>query len=174
MGMNNLYLQIEGTHFDSEKKRFCVRVNGEDVFFGRSGDRPKFLNIEEYNDGISDLLQLVDDMRTADKKTVFGYADLGAILKYNTISKIKEKYIAWGDRPKVGDEVEYDGDVGIVYSYTSVMEKGYVRVLVKGQNTIFIFPITKIKKTGRHFDASSISALAEYMGTEDDYGDLKI
>ena len=167
MGRNNLYLQIEGTYFDSEKKRFCVRINGEDVFFGGMGDRPKFLNIEEYDEGVSSLLCLVGDMKPDDKMMAFGYADLNAILKYNTISKIREKYNAFVNRPRIGDEVKVVGEdriFGIVIALKKLNDIDGACVLRNNFDWACWSDIARLEKTGRRFETLTAEEIGEYMG----------
>jgi hypothetical protein len=81
-----------------------------------------------------------------------------------TIGEIREKYNGWVKRPKIGDEVRYGSHVGIVISYTKIVETDYVRVLAKGENSIFCFPTDKVKKTSRHFDNVSIGEIGGYLG----------
>lgn len=167
MGANNLYLQIEGTHFDSEKKRFCVRIDGEDVFFGGMGDRPRFLNLEEHDEDVSALLRLVGDMRPDDKMRAFGYADLNTILKYNTISKIREKYNTFVNRPRIGDEVKIVGEdriFGVVIALKKLNNIDGACVLRNNLDWACWSDIARLEKTGRRFESLTAKEIGEYMG----------
>lgn len=167
MGVNNLYLQIEGRRFDPEKRRFCVRIDGEDVFFGGVGDRPRFLNLEEHDEDVSALLCLVGGMKPDDKMRAFGYADLNAILKYNTISKIREKYNAFVNRPRIGDEVKIVGEdriFGVVIALKKLNDIDGACALRHNFDWVCWNDITRLEKTGRRFESLTAKEIGEYMG----------
>ena len=170
MAVNNLYLQIEGRRFDHEKRRFCVRIDGEDVFFGGVGDRPRFLNLEEYDEDVSALLCLVGNMKTDDKMRAFGYADLVTILKYNTIGKIREKYNAFVNRPRIGDEVKVAGEdriFGIVIALKKLNDIDGAFVLRNNFDWVCWNDITRLEKTGRRFESLTAKEIGEYVGVAD-------
>ena len=120
----------------------------------------KVFNLEDYDDGIKKLLLSICKMSYDSLESVFGERNLENILSKYTFGEIREKYEAWGNRPKVGDEVKYGVHTGLVISYTK--KKDYVRVLANGENSIFCFPSGGVKKTGRNFDNISIGEIGKY------------
>lgn len=164
--MSNLYLKVDKIEYVSSLNDYeMMRAYTKDDFFHflvREGEAPETLDLDKHEESIRELLRSVRKMDMNDKIKVFDYADVYSIMDKYTIGEIREKYEAWKNRPKIGDEVSYDLHVGIIISYTKISGTNYVRVLANGENSIFCFPPDKVKKTGRHFDNVSIGDLGKY------------
>lgn len=163
--MSDLYIKVDEIDldvlpFDDRPRRPRVAVNGHSINI--PVDAIQELDLDRYEEGIRELLRSVNSMDDNDKVNVFGRIDLCPILGTYTISEIRERYEAWKNRPKIGDEVSYDSHVGIIISYTKISGTNYIRVLANGENSIFCFPPDRVKKTGRHFDNISICEIGEY------------
>ena len=163
--MSNLYLKIDKVEDVSvlNDGYKIMRAYTKDDFFHflvKDGEAPETLDLDKHEESIRELLRSVNSMNIDDKIRVFGCRQFGPILGTYTIGEIREKYEAWENRPKIGDEVKYGVHVGIVISYTK--EKDYVRVLAKDENSIFSFPLYGVKKTGRNFDNISIGEIGKY------------
>ena len=164
--MSNLYLKVDKIEYVSSLNDYeMMRAYTKDDFFHflvRNGEAPETLDLDEHEESIRELLRSVNSMDDNDEVNVFGRIDLCPILGTYTISEIRERYEAWKNRPKIGDEVSYDSHVGIIISYTKISGTNYIRVLANGENSIFCFPPDRVKKTGRHFDNISICEIGEY------------
>lgn len=163
--MSNLYLKIDKVEdvsvLNDGYKIMRAFTKGDFFhFLVKDGEAPETLDLDKHEESIRELLRSVNSMDDNDKMNVFGRIDLCPILGTYTIGEIREKYEAWENRPKIGDEVKYGVHVGIVISYTK--EKDYVRVLAKDENSIFSFPLYGVKKTGRNFDNISIGEIGKY------------
>lgn len=162
--MSNLYLKVDKIEYVSSLNDYeMMRAYTKDDFFHflvREGEAPETLDLDEHEESIRELLRSVGSMSCDDKMKVFGRSDLYPILDMHKISEIRERYEAWENRPKIGDEVKYGVHVGIVISYTK--GKDYVCVLAKDENSIFSFPLYGVKKTGRNFDNISIVEIGKY------------
>lgn len=165
--MSNLYLKIDKVEDVSvlNDGYKIMRAFTKDDFFHflvKDGEAPETLDLDKHEESIRELLRSVRKMDMNDKIKVFDHADVYSIMDAYTIGEIREKYEAWENRPKIGDEVSYNSDVGIIISFTKVSGTDYIRVFAKGENSIFCFPPDKVKKTGRHFDNVSIGDLGRY------------
>lgn len=162
--MSNLYLSVDKIEYVSSLNDYeMMRAYTKDDFFHflvRKGEAPETLDLDEHEESIRELLRSVRKMDMSDKIAVFNHSDVYSIMDAYTIGEIREKYEAWMNRPKIGDEVKYGVHTGLVISYTK--KKDYVRVLANGENSIFCFPPDGVKKTGRHFDNVSIGDLGKY------------
>lgn len=155
--------KVEDANFSAKYGYKTMRVFVKDDFFHvlvKEGEALETLDLDKHEESIRRLLRSVNSMDDNDKMNVFGRIDLCPILGTYTIGEIREKYEAWENRPKIGDEVKYGVHTGLVISYTK--EKDYVRVLANGENSIFSFPLYGVKKTGRHFDNISIGEIGKY------------
>lgn len=163
--MSNLYLKISKVEDVSvlNDGYKIMRAFTKDDFFHflvKDGEAPETLDLDEHEESIRELLRSVNSMDDNDKVNVFGRIDLCPILGTYTIGEIREKYEAWKNLPKIGDEVKYGVHTGLVISYTK--DKDYVRVLACGENSIFCFPSGGVRKTGKHFDNVSIGEIGKY------------
>ena len=161
--MSDLYIKVDEIDldvlpFDDRPRRPRVVVNGHSINI--PVDAIQELDLDRYEEGIRELLRSVNSMDDNDKVNVFGRIDLCPILGTYTIGEIREKYEAWKNLPKIGDEVKYGVHTGLVISYTK--DKDYVRVLACGENSIFCFPSGGVRKTGKHFDNVSIGEIGKY------------
>lgn len=165
--MSNLYLKIDKVEDVSvlNDGYKIMRAFTKDDFFHvlvKEGEALETLDLDKHEESIRRLLRSVNSMDDNDKIKVFGRINLCPILGTYTIGEIREKYEAWKNRPKIGDEVSYDSHVGLIISYTKISGTDYIRVFAKGENSVFCFPPDRVKKTGRHFDSVSIGSLGKY------------
>lgn len=157
--------KVEDANFSAKYGYKTMRVFVKDDFFHvlvKEGEALETLDLDKHEESIRRLLRSVNSMDDNDKMNVFGRIDLCPILGTYTIGEIREKYEAWENRPKIGDEVSYDSHVGLIISYTKISGTNYVRVLANGENSIFCFPPDRVKKTGRHFDNVGVEELGKY------------
>lgn len=161
--MSDWYIKVDDVELEDWSGGARVIINGHSIDIPVDAIKGiRMIDLDKYDDGIRELLRSVRKMDMNDKIKVFGPADVYSIMDTYTISEIREKYNEWKYHPKIGDEVSYDSHVGIVVSYTKISGTNYIRVLAKGENSIFCFPPDKVKKTGRHFDNVSIGDLGKY------------
>ena len=182
--MSNLYLKVKDvqlieTHefepFSEEPKtvkHWLIKTdfaNG-DISVKINFDKPKIevVDLDKHDKCIGELLLSICKMSYADLESAFGVRNLDNLLQEHTISEIQKMYDDW-KKPKVGDEVKVSMGrtfTGIILGFKKYGETEYVVFMAKDKSAFSECPLSKVEKTGRHFDDISIDALAEYVGAK--------
>lgn len=182
--MSNLYLKVKDVQlietrefepFSEEPKtvkHWLIKSDfaNSDISVKVNPENPKVevVDLDEHDRGVGKLLLTICKMSYADLESAFGVRCLDNLLQEHTISEIQKMYDDW-KKPKVGDEVKVSMGrtfTGIILGFKKYGESEYVVFMGKGVSAFSECPLSKVEKTGRHFDNISIDALAEYTGAK--------